>query len=767
MALSAAVYASVIGGSTELNPVRTHPAATASSVVHQVIVKLRAPDAAAAGVAQSRALSSHDRIANLVARSSLAMHETHPIFDRMHVVRVEPASAGESIVDTLERLSSDSEVEYAVADERRYIHAVPNDPLYPTGGQWYEQADAATPAAVDAQVAWDFTTGDPNLVIADLDTGVRFDHPDLLALASGGRLLPGYDFISDAAVANDGDGRDADASDPGDWVTSADAGTTQFKGCTVDISSWHGTRTAGILGALSNNLRGISGMTWQGKILPVRVLGKCGGYDSDIIAGMMWAAGQPVSGVPNNPNPARIINMSLGSTAACPRSYSDAIAQLAALGVLVVVSAGNEGGPVDAPANCPGAVAVAGIRHAGTKVGYSSLGPEVTVSAPAGNCVNTTGTCVYSIQTTTNSGTAGPVANDDAYTGTQIVASGQPKGPNLGTSFSAPVVSGIAALMTSVNGNLNSCQLITRLKEGSQPFPQTSPGETPQPPVCHVPAGSSDTQALECICTLDGKTCGAGMANAQGAVKAALRPIAAVTLPATVSAGQSIALSAQNSAASNGHTISAYQWSSIGKQAVAIQNGTSATATITAPSCGYSTVQLVVTDEVGRTDTANAVLSPTSATSAAPASATAKSCTAASPAVLVAICPASGSVQVGSGQTFIATVANTADDSVTWEVDDIVGGNSTYGTISSNGVYTAPSSVPSGSVVTIKAISNVDQTAMSTTQVSITAPASSHGGGGSLDILTLIAESTALGAIAARRYARRSAASSQLFCARR
>src|SRR5579864_1022024 len=113
---------------------------------------------------------------------------------------------------------------------------VPNDPLFSAGGQWYEQANVATPAAVNAEAAWNYTTGDPNLVIADLDTGVRFDHPDLLAAANEGRLLPGYDFISDPTIANDGDGRDADASDPGDWVTSADVTTTQFKNCTVSNS---------------------------------------------------------------------------------------------------------------------------------------------------------------------------------------------------------------------------------------------------------------------------------------------------------------------------------------------------------------------------------------------------------------------------------------------------------------------------------------------------------------------------------------------------
>src|SRR5438067_10104649 len=178
----------------------------------------------------------------------------------------------------------------------------------------------------------------------------------------------------------------SDASDPGDWVVQADLSKPECNGGTTSNSSWHGTRVSGILGAVSNNGVGIAGMTWSAWLLPVRVLGKCGGTDLDIIAGMRWAAGIPVSGAPNNPYPARIENLSLGATSTCPQAYIDVINELAAKGVLVVASAGNEGGPVDAPANCPGVAAVAGLRHAGTKVGYSSLGPEVALSSPAGNC---------------------------------------------------------------------------------------------------------------------------------------------------------------------------------------------------------------------------------------------------------------------------------------------------------------------------------------------------------------------------------------------
>jgi serine protease len=769
LTLSAAAYASSIGESNELNPVHTHPHRQSDNgSVQQIIVKMRsAASVPAAKAGSADASVEHDRVIRLAARVHLTMRDSRQILDRMHVVRVEPATANESIAATIQRLAADPDVEYAVPDERRYIHAVPNDPLYATGGQWYLQGDPTTPAAVNAQAAWDLTTGDPNLVIADLDTGVRFDHPDL----AGGRLLAGYDFVSNVAVANDGDGRDADASDPGDWIDSTDTATSQFKSCNTQISSWHGTRTAGILGAATNNSRGIAGLSWQSKILPVRVLGKCGGFDSDIIAGMMWAAGMPVSGVPNNPTPARIINMSLGSTAACPQSYSDVIGQLTALGVLVVVSAGNEGGKVDSPANCPGVAAVAGIRHAGTKVGFSSLGPEVALSAPAGNCVNTiSGPCVYSIQTTTNSGTTTPVVADDAYTGTAITTNTQPKGPNLGTSFSAPIVSGIASLMLSANSNLNTCQLISRLKEGSVPFPQTSAGETTQPPMCHVPSGSSDLQSLECICTLDGRTCGAGMANALGAVRAALRPIVAVTLPTSVSAGQSVALSAANSAAATGHTITSYQWSSVGKQSVAIQNATSAATTITAPSCGYATVQLTVTDDGGRVDTTNIVLGSTSVTSVAPTNATERSCSVATVTPLVAVCPGSSSVVAGSGsQTFTASVANTTDDSVTWEVNGVVGGNTDVGTITTAGVYTAPAKVTGTTQVEIDAVLASDQTVVGKTNLSVTPPPPPAGGGGAVDPLTLVAGVCAVGAAlrSRRRYASRCAASSHDFCALR
>jgi serine protease len=738
LAVSAVAVAGVIGGSTEYNPVRHRPAAVQGQLaVHRVIAKLRSVSSPTSSTAtsgttvhaQAVSVSAQDRVSGLMTRVGLTLKDSHVVSDRLLALQVEPAAAGDSIAATIARLRADPEVEYAEPDQRRYVHAVPNDTLYaPTDashpGQWYMQnpATISVPAAVNAEAAWDISKGSANsgatsFVIADIDTGVRYDHPDLQ-----GRLLPGYCFISDSVVNNGGTClggtvSNAEASDPGDYVTSSDLSKSECSGVTAaEASSWHGTRTAGILGAVTNNGAGIAAMTWQGQILPVRALGKCGGQDSDILSAMLWAAGLPVSGAPTNPTPAKIINMSLGGSGSCPASYQDVVNQITAKGVLVVVSAGNENGPVDAPANCSGVVGVAGLRQAGTKVGYSSFGAQVAISAPAGNCVNTTlstqNPCVYPITSTTNPGTTIP---STSYTTTNAYTN-QVTNPNLGTSFSAPIVSGIAALMSSVNHNLSSCQLTSRLQEGAVTFPTTSADETTQPPSCP----QTDPTSEECICNK--QNCGAGMANALGAVTAALRPIAAVSLPSTVSAGQSVTLDASGSAAAIGHTISTYQWSSVGGQPLTIQSSTAAVTTVTAPSCGYATLQVAVTDDAGRKDTANVVLSPTSATSTAPTAASATSCSASTPTVLVAVCPGTASLQTGATQSFAASVANATDDSVTWEVNGVAGGDATVGTITSDGTYMAPATLPSAAAVTVAAVYTTDSSVQGQAQVTFVTP---------------------------------------------
>ena len=479
----------------------------------------------------------------LTQRIGVPMRDGAGISDRMHVV----IAGGLSSAELAERLARQSDVEYAVPDELRFPFTAPSDPLYAAGGdtgpavgQWYLRTPGGEVASsIDVETAWNVTTGSANVVVAVLDTGVRYDHPDLLAVASGGKLLPGYDMISDPLKANDGDGRDADASDPGDWVATEEANNraSEFYHCTTQDpstgkyvarnSSWHGTQVAGIIAALTDNATGMAGVGPKLRVLPVRVLGKCGGFDSDIIAGMRWAAGLSVPGLPLNPTPARVINMSLGAPGTCRESYVQTIREVAAVGTVVVVSAGNTAGhALTSPANCTGAVSVAALRHVGTKVGFSDLGADVTISAPGGNCINTApgSACLYPILTTADSGTTIPIGSTytDSYK------------PSLGTSFSAPLVSGTAGLLLSVRPDLSPAQLTQVLQATARAFPTTGGdnGDGTVVPACTVPqfdAAGNPVDQLQCYCST--ATCGAGMLDAGRALTALVsnaRPVPVV-----------------------------------------------------------------------------------------------------------------------------------------------------------------------------------------------------------------------------------------------
>lgn len=584
-------------------PARSRAGAAAEPPAARLIVGLRALPARAAGEGRARAAA---------ARLGLEVRAERALGARLALVDLERPLGGAELDAALAALAADPEVAFAEPDRRVYRHAVASDALFPE--QWHLQGGEA--AAIDAATAWDVTPGSAGVVVAVLDTGVRFDHPDLGRAGAGGRLLSGRDFVGPDAgggyrVASDGNGWDADASDPGDWISDADTSREVFEDCEVQDSSWHGTRVAGMIGAITNNGPGIAGATWSTWILPVRVLGKCFGYTSDILQGMRWAAGLPVDSVPANPYPARILNMSLGAIGSCPASYGSVVQELAARGVLVVASAGNStGGPVEYPANCPGVLAVAGLRHVGTKVGFSSVGPEVGIAAPGGNCVNIDPglPCLYSLHTTIDSGRTGPVA--PAYTDAFQF--------NVGTSFAAPSVAAIAALMQAVNANLDGAQLTARLREGARPFP--APMGVPS---CRVPLGEFDTQ-LECSCTTS--TCGAGMAHAPGSVAAALRPIAAVVLPGNVVAGQSVTLDAAGSAAACGRTVAGWAWSIVAGPGV-LGATTGPTTSLLAPVAGESvTVRLTVTDDQGAEDSAEITLTDRAALSTAPAQAGTAAC---------------------------------------------------------------------------------------------------------------------------------------------
>lgn len=426
------------------------------------------------------------------------------------------------------RLAAHPDVAWVAVDGWRRAWSVPNDPYFTSGpavdngsggpvvGQWYLRApDETFRSAVNAQAAWARSTGQ-GVVVAVLDTGVRFDHPDLQ-----GRLRPGHDMVLDPDVANDGDGRDNDASDPGDGITVQEANTVggEFYGgfprrCAeqdsttgqylAQASSWHGTEVAGLLAASTNNGIGVAGVAHGVQVLPVRVLGKCGGYDSDIQAGMYWAAGIDQPGLPGNTTPARVLNLSLGGIGACSTAYQQAVDAITARNVVVVAAAGNSAGHgVGTPANCRGVIAVAGLRHAGTKVGFSDLGSQIAIAAPGGNCVNIGAgePCLYPLVTTTNLGLLGP--GENSYSDSFRIS--------VGTSFAAPLVAGAAAMILSLRPDWSPAQVREVLQTSSRPFPTTSTDPTVR--VCKAPTGADQ---LECLCTTS--LCGAGMLDVDAAL---------------------------------------------------------------------------------------------------------------------------------------------------------------------------------------------------------------------------------------------------------
>ena len=377
----------------------------------------------------------------------------------VHTLRLPRRMSEPELQEMVAQLEADPRVAHAEPDRIMRHTVVPNDAMY--AAQWHYQAVAAVNYGANLPAAWDMEQGDPGIVVAVIDTGYR-PHADL-----SGRFVPGYDFIdldydfvsstSFPATANDGDGRDADARDPGDWVSAAENASGLFAGCGVSSSSWHGTHVAGTIGAVSNNGTGVSGVNWNSKILPVRVMGKCGGYSSDTIDGIRWAAGLSVPGAPANANPARVLNLSLGGNGACSSAYQNAIDEIVAAGAVVVVAAGNSRGPAagSSPGNCAGVITVAATARNGSRASYSNHGPEVEIAAPGGdNRVDTR------ILSTWNSGTTIPM--NDAYAEMQ------------GTSMAAPHVAGIASLVLSVDPCLTPSAVNDLLRGTVTAFPSGS-----------------------------------------------------------------------------------------------------------------------------------------------------------------------------------------------------------------------------------------------------------------------------------------------------
>ena len=340
---------------------------------------------------------------------------------------------------------ADADVEYAEPDLKMYPMLTPNDTNYSLQWDLYE-----TTAGIRAPAAWDVATGS-GVVVAVIDTGIR-PHADL-----DGQIVAGYDMINDATVGNDGNARDSDPSDPGDWVAANECGT----GTSASNSSWHGTHVAGTIAAKTNNSLGIAGIAFNAKIQPVRVLGKCGGYSSDIADAMVWAAGGTVSGVGANATPAKVINLSLGGTGSCGTTTQNAINSARARGAVVVVAAGNEAADVStsSPANCAGVIAVAATDRYGARAYYSNYGSGVTLAAPGGDGRSSASNAILSAF---NTGTTTPVADAYAYAA--------------GTSMAAPHVAGVAALMFAVKPGATPDQIAAALKSSARAFPASCSG---------------------------------------------------------------------------------------------------------------------------------------------------------------------------------------------------------------------------------------------------------------------------------------------------
>jgi serine protease len=360
------------------------------------------------------------RVQNLIGVAGRAlgmrMHRLRRLAIGADVIVSDRALDRASIGRLRKELAKDPNVKYVSVDALWKPMAVPNDPLYPQ--QWHYRNGLG---GIDVEGAWDVTAG-AGAVVAVIDTGIT-DHPDLDA-----NVILGYDFVSEPFMSGDGDGRDADAHDPGD-------GSQFFP------SSWHGTHVAGTIAAVTNNGIGVAGIAHHAKVQPVRVLGQGGGYMSDIIDGIVWASGGSVAGVPDNPAPADVINLSLGGPGGGPNLTCDPATQAAVTlavnnGATVIAAAGNNGAPARqfSPANCIGTITVGATDPNRARSFFSNLGEKLAISAPGGLGYAPANANILS------------TLND----GFQTIGSPTYKW-SAGTSMAAPHASGVAALIQAAS----------------------------------------------------------------------------------------------------------------------------------------------------------------------------------------------------------------------------------------------------------------------------------------------------------------------------
>ena len=534
------------------------------------------------------------------AAAQLPMAYKRAMSGGAHVLTLPKVMTLEDAQTVAQRMEASGEFEYVSPDRIMRPMALATDPLF--GQQWSLLATTASaPGGANVTAAWDATTGVDTVGVGIVDTGIRADHADFAGLNFG----TGRNFVSNSAMTGSADPKtgntvtsgfvnngannaltNTDPSDPGDWVTSGDAALyPTFCGSSTNDSSWHGTFVAGQIGAQRNNGIGIAGIAPRVRVQMARALGKCGGSTSDIMDAVTWLSGGSVPGVANNPTPVKVINMSLGGQGSCSTLEQNSITAARALGATIVAAAGNEAGPVDAPANCSGTIAVTAHTLEGDNAFYANVGAQTVISAPGGGSGTVIPGSASKIVSLSNTGKTSPTASPggDAYA------------QDIGTSMATPHVAATAALMLSVQPALTPDNITAIIKQSARPF---VPGT-----YCATHAG----------------VCGAGMLDAGAAVTQAQGSptMHAAASASTVAANTAVTLTSVGGAGYN-KTTSSTVWAQTAGTPVTLTmtgpdaNGVS-TATFTPGVAGVYSFSVTLTNSSGATASDTASVTATAA----------------------------------------------------------------------------------------------------------------------------------------------------------
>lgn len=267
--------------------------------------------------------------------------------------------------------------------------------------------------------------GPHRMVVAVIDSGVMASHPSLK-----GRLLPGYDMVS--ANLNLRKTRSPDFSpDERDTHCGERAPPASFR--------THGTEVASLIAG--NGADGVLGVNPQAQIVPVRLFGACATSRQDLLDAIAWSAGLPVKDAPDNPHPARIINLSIsGGFSVCSQELQKLINRVTEKNIFVVAAAGNNfQKKLHEPANCKGVISVGALDAQNRIADYSALDTRTVIYAPGGG-PTLSGHEQWSMNKL-------KVASYEQLVNGQDHPTASYRG--VGTSYAAPIVAGYISLWLS------------------------------------------------------------------------------------------------------------------------------------------------------------------------------------------------------------------------------------------------------------------------------------------------------------------------------